>query len=112
MVSDDILFDLLTVREQLEFHCIARGYGEEKDEICDDLLQSVSLSNDEPSLCQNLSGGMKRRLSIACAFLGQTKLVLLGSLLPTNRIELNGDESRFLDEPSSGLDPINRRLLW
>ncbi|CAF4199175.1 unnamed protein product, partial [Rotaria sordida] len=38
-------------------------------------------------------GGMKRRLSIACAFIGNTRFVLL-------------------DEPSSGLDPINRRLLW
>jgi ABC-type multidrug transport system ATPase subunit len=109
-VSDDIIFDLLTVREQLEFHCIARGlkniegdadldlffvdegYGAEKDEICADLLESVHLSNDEESFCSNLSVGMKRCLSIACAFLGQTKL--------------------FLDDPSSGLDPINPRLLW
>ena len=75
---DDILFDLLTVREQLEFYCIARGYANEKEKICDELLQSVHLSNDEKSFCQNLSGGMKRRLSIACAFLGEMKIVLLG----------------------------------
>ncbi|CAM4920708.1 unnamed protein product [Rotaria socialis] len=36
---------------------------------------------------------MKRRLSLACAFVGDTTIILL-------------------DEPSSGLDPSNRRLLW
>lgn len=103
---------MLTVREQLEFHCIARGFTDEKDEICDDLLQSVHLLNDEKSYCQNLSGGMKRRLSIACAFLGQTKLVLLGFSSRLFSNESNRIENVLLDEPSSGLDPINRRILW
>ncbi|CAF5086694.1 unnamed protein product, partial [Rotaria sp. Silwood1] len=43
--------------------------------------------------CKHLSAGMKRRLSIALACIGGTIFVLL-------------------DEPSSGLDPINRRHLW
>ncbi|CAF3238141.1 unnamed protein product, partial [Rotaria socialis] len=43
--------------------------------------------------CNSLSGGMKRRLSLACAFVGDTTIILL-------------------DEPPSGLDPSNRRLLW
>ncbi|CAF0751595.1 unnamed protein product [Didymodactylos carnosus] len=84
----DILFDLLTVQEQVEFHAIARGYEANKDAICTNLLQMVSLLKDRHVYCQDLSGGMKRRLSIACAFIGDTKIVLLG------------------------LDPSNRRLLW
>ena len=41
----------------------------------------------------NLSGGMKRRLSIAIALIGDPAIL-------------------FLDEPSTGLDPENRRQLW
>ncbi|CAF1436607.1 unnamed protein product, partial [Rotaria sordida] len=89
----DILFDLLTVEEQIEFYAIARGYSNDKEDICSNLLEAVNLTEDRNVYCKNLSGGMKRRLSIACAFIGNTRFVLL-------------------DEPSSGLDPINRRLLW
>ena len=57
------------------------GYGEERASICSDLLSSVNLSGESEVLSQNLSGGMKRRLSLACAFVGSTKLVLLGPIL-------------------------------
>ncbi|CAF1266993.1 unnamed protein product [Rotaria sp. Silwood1] len=89
----DILFDLLTVEEQIEFYAIARGYSYNKKNICSNLLESVNLTNDRNMFCKHLSAGMKRRLSIALAFIGETIFVLL-------------------DEPSSGLDPINRRHLW
>ncbi|CAF2158208.1 unnamed protein product [Rotaria magnacalcarata] len=108
----DILFDLLTVQEQIEFYAIARGffsfeiscflnkskqkqtgYSNEKENICSNLLEQVNLINDRTNFCKNLSGGMKRRLSIACTFIGNAKFILL-------------------DEPSSGVDPINRRYLW
>ncbi|CAF3811478.1 unnamed protein product [Rotaria magnacalcarata] len=89
----DILFDLLTIEEQLQFYASARGFKKYKQQISNEMLHLVNLQNSKDTYCKSLSGGMKRRLSLACAFVGNTKIVLL-------------------DEPSSGLDPSNRRLLW
>ncbi|CAF3863736.1 unnamed protein product [Adineta steineri] len=89
----DILFDLLTVKEQIEFYAIARGFGKNKQQITSEILRLVNLEESQDLYCSALSRGMKRRLSLACAFVGDTKIILL-------------------DEPSSGLDPSNRRLLW
>ncbi|CAF1584834.1 unnamed protein product, partial [Adineta ricciae] len=89
----DILFDLLTIEEQLQFYASARGFGKYKQQISDEMLRLVNLENSKDMFCNALSGGMKRRLSLACAFVGDTRIILL-------------------DEPSSGLDPTNRRLLW
>ncbi|CAF2516694.1 unnamed protein product [Rotaria sp. Silwood2] len=89
----DILFDLLTIEEQIQFYASARGFGKNKQQISNEMLHLVNLENSKHVYCNSLSGGMKRRLSLACAFVGNTKIVLL-------------------DEPSSGLDPSNRRLLW
>ena len=73
----DILFDLLTVKEQLEFYATARGFGKNREEIAEEMLRLVNLQNSRNLYCQTLSGGMKRRLSLACAFVGDTKIVLL-----------------------------------
>ncbi|CAF4093815.1 unnamed protein product, partial [Adineta steineri] len=89
----DILFDLLTIKEQIEFYATARGFGKNKQQIASEMLRLVNLERSQDLYCNALSGGMKRRLSLACAFVGDTKIILL-------------------DEPSSGLDPSNRRLLW
>ncbi|CAF3562792.1 unnamed protein product [Adineta steineri] len=89
----DILFDLLTIEEQLEFYASARGYGKYKRQIANNMITLIDLEDARNSYCSALSGGMKRRLSLACAFVGDTKIILL-------------------DEPSSGLDPSHRRLLW
>ncbi|UJR08715.1 hypothetical protein I4U23_012972 [Adineta vaga] len=89
----DILFDLLTIKEQLEFYAVARGFEKNKEKIANEMLHIMDLYRSKDLYCKALSGGMKRRLSLACAFIGDTKVILL-------------------DEPSSGLDPSNRRLLW
>ena len=73
----DILFDLLTIREQLEFYATARGFGRTKKQIAAEMLRLVNLEGSQSLYCNALSGGMKRRLSLACAFVGDTKIVLL-----------------------------------
>ena len=47
-------------------------------ESIETILHIIGLVNDRQTLSKSLSGGMKRRLSIACAFIGDTKIVLLG----------------------------------
>ena len=73
----DILFDLLTIEEQLQFYATARGFRKYKQEIAHDMLERVNLQSAKDTYCQSLSGGMKRRLSLACAFVGDTKIILL-----------------------------------
>lgn len=73
----DILFDLLTIKEQIEFYATARGFGKNKEQIAKDMLRLVNLESAENQYCNSLSGGMKRRLSLACAFVGDTKIILL-----------------------------------
>jgi ABC-type multidrug transport system ATPase subunit len=57
------------------------------------LLADVDLTEKADSLARVLSGGQKRKLCVAIAFVGGPKVV-------------------FLDEPSSGMDPYSRRALW
>jgi ABC-type branched-subunit amino acid transport system ATPase component len=77
----DILFDLLTIEEQLQFYASARGFGKYKDQISDEMLRLVNLEASKDVYCNTLSGGMKRRLSLACAFVGDTKIVLLDEVI-------------------------------
>jgi ABC-type multidrug transport system ATPase subunit len=73
----DILFDLLTIEEQIEFYASARGFRKSKKEIANEMLRLVNLESSKDAYCNSLSGGMKRRLSLACAFVGDTKIILL-----------------------------------
>lgn len=82
----------LTVRENLEL--IANLYDTEnkKDKI-DKIILEFGLKEKENTLCKKLSGGQKRRLSIALAILTSPKIL-------------------FLDEPTLGLDVKARKKLW
>ncbi len=74
----DILWDDLTVEEHLLFYGRLRGIPIEKEEEnMVKALESVALSNFRHRLSKGLSGGEKRRLSIAIALLGNAPLVFL-----------------------------------
>ena len=84
----------LTVRENLEMY--ARYFdipGRVARERTDELLEFVQLSERAKDQVEPLSGGMKRRLTIARALINEPDLVIL-------------------DEPTTGLDPQARHLLW
>jgi lipooligosaccharide transport system ATP-binding protein len=84
----------LTVRENLEIHArffdIPRPIARER---ADRLLNFVQLTEKADSKVEPLSGGMKRRLTIARGLINEPELLLL-------------------DEPTTGLDPQARHLVW
>jgi lipooligosaccharide transport system ATP-binding protein len=84
----------LTVRENLEMY--ARYFDIPVDVFrkrTDELLEFVQLSERAKDQVEPLSGGMKRRLTIARALINEPELIIL-------------------DEPTTGLDPQARHLLW
>uniref|UniRef100_A0A671SF71 ATP-binding cassette sub-family A member 3-like n=1 Tax=Sinocyclocheilus anshuiensis TaxID=1608454 RepID=A0A671SF71_9TELE len=90
----DVLFDNLNVREHLLFYTQLKGYPCEKipDEV-DRILRILNLEDKHHARSKTLSGGMKRKLSIGIALIGNSKVVML-------------------DEPTSGMDPSARRAIW
>jgi lipooligosaccharide transport system ATP-binding protein len=92
--QDDNLDLELDVGENL--HVYGRFFGLPRDEIrrrTDELLEFVHLADRRESRVDSLSGGMKRRLTIARALINDPELMLL-------------------DEPTTGLDPQARHALW
>ncbi|XP_072454006.1 phospholipid-transporting ATPase ABCA3-like isoform X2 [Notamacropus eugenii] len=90
----DLLFDYLTVAEHLYFFAMLKGLSRKKlkSEI-DHMLTIFNLEEKRNSFSKSLSGGMKRKLSISIALVGDSKVVML-------------------DEPTSGMDLISRRATW
>jgi ABC-type branched-subunit amino acid transport system ATPase component len=88
-LQHDCLFPQLTVREHIQFFSRLKGLyrkctWEEAEGHVDQVVQDVALSEKRNTYSKNLSGGMKRKLSVAIAFCGGSEVVLL-------------------DEPTSGM---------
>jgi len=88
------LYDDLTIRENLEFYCGVYCVPDSlKRERIKWVLRSSDLAGQEGLLTAKLPGGWKQRLSFGAAVLHQPEVL-------------------FLDEPTSGVDPLARREMW
>lgn len=90
----DAIFHLMTVEEHLEFYSVLKGIPLEKREaLINQTIENMNLKDHRKKLAGALSGGNKRKLSVAMATLGNPPIILL-------------------DEPSAGMDPEARRFMW
>ncbi|ORX92586.1 hypothetical protein K493DRAFT_316510 [Basidiobolus meristosporus CBS 931.73] len=90
----DILFDDLTAAEHIELYACLKGVPrKEIPELIKSRLEAVRLWKVANKCSAAYSGGMKRRLSVVISTLGDPKIV-------------------FMDEPTTGMDPVNRRHVW
>lgn len=92
--QDTAVAEKLTVRENLELMAKVAGFSKEKtEEKINDMIETFDMEEVEDSRAKTLSGGWKRKLSIAMALISDPKVL-------------------FLDEPTLGLDVLARRELW
>lgn len=90
----DILFDQLTAREHIQLFAGIKGVSYDRWKILtEERLTAVRLLTVADKLVGTYSGGMRRRLSVILATIGDPSIL-------------------HLDEPTTGMDPINRRHVW
>ncbi|XP_047390358.1 phospholipid-transporting ATPase ABCA3 isoform X1 [Sciurus carolinensis] len=90
----DALLDHMTGREMLVMYARLRGIPEHLIDPCvENTLRGLLLEPHANKLVRTYSGGNKRKLSTGIALIGDPAVI-------------------FLDEPSTGMDPVARRLLW
>jgi ABC-2 type transport system ATP-binding protein len=88
------LYDELTVSENLEFYAeIYEIQTETKKDRIQEVLHIAGLDGRDRTMTGSLSGGWRQRLALGCAMLHRPPLL-------------------FLDEPTSGVDPVARREFW
>ena len=88
------LYDDLTVEENMQFYAgIYRVSPKSLPQIKERILFLTNLAGKEKLLARELSGGWKQRLALGCAIVHNPPIL-------------------FLDEPTSGVDPISRRQFW
>ncbi|XP_072607402.1 ATP-binding cassette sub-family A member 17-like [Vulpes vulpes] len=90
----DTLLNYMTGRETLVMFARIRGIPEHHISACvEQVLDDLLMYTFANTLVRTYSGGNKRKLSTGIALLGEPSVI-------------------FLDEPSTGMDPMARRLLW
>ncbi|KAJ3564459.1 hypothetical protein NPX13_g7837 [Xylaria arbuscula] len=88
----NVLWDNLTVLEHLTIWASLKGSRETAEDL-KELIEQCDLAKKTNNLAASLSGGMKRKLQLACMLVG-------------------GSTICFADEITSGLDPLSRRVIW
>eukprot|EP00842_Homolaphlyctis_polyrhiza_P000564 jgi/Hompol1/1508/HPOL_000597-RA len=90
----DILFDDLTAREHIQLYAGLKGIPHDQIKaLIEERLEAVRLRTVADVRAGTYSGGMKRRLSLVISTIGDPKII-------------------FMDEPTTGMDPVNRRHVW
>jgi len=90
----DAIFEYLTLYENLEFYGLIKGAKKDKiNSIINALIDEMNLTPFKDKESGRLSGGNKRKLSVAIAIICNPPIILL-------------------DEPSTGMDPEARRYMW
>ncbi len=88
------LYGDLSVRENLDFFAEMHGVAlAERDARAARLLEFSRLTEHQTRRAENLSGGMKQKLALACTLIHTPEIL-------------------FLDEPTTGVDPVSRREFW
>ena len=84
----------MTVEEHLKFYALVKGIRTNKIRgVIEKAIRDLNLKDHRNKLAGTLSGGNKRKLSVAMALIGNPPVILL-------------------DEPSAGMDPEARRFMW
>ena len=88
------LYGDLSVMENLDFFAdVFQVRGRERRERKERLLQFAQLTEFRTRRAAHLSGGMQKKLALACTLIHQPEII-------------------FLDEPTTGVDPVSRREFW
>ncbi|KAF0720764.1 Aste57867_43 [Aphanomyces stellatus] len=90
----DVLYDELTVDQHLQLYAALKNVPPaDVAAQVNEMIKEVGLTEKRNVMSKKLSGGQKRKLSVAIALIGHSQVV-------------------FLDEPTSGMDPYSRRFTW
>ncbi|CAG2114253.1 unnamed protein product, partial [Medioppia subpectinata] len=92
--QENILYSELDVSQHLKLYAILKGHPwADVDKEVQKMAALVDLTDKANTMSNDLSGGMKRKLSLGIAMIGNTEILIL-------------------DEPTSGMDPEARRHMW
>ncbi|CAI2386282.1 unnamed protein product [Moneuplotes crassus] len=90
----DAIFEGMTVLEHLVFYSRIKGIlAHKRTSLIQKVMDELDLESFKHVRCEKLSGGNKRKLSVAMAMIGNPPII-------------------FLDEPSTGMDPRAKRFMW